>query len=256
MEYNQKGKVIARYVHGAGVDEPLAVDLPLPLLRKEGTKGRSNIYYYHADGLGSITALTDAKGKVVQRYDYDSFGKLKRHGHKVKQPYTYTAREYDRETGLYYYRARYYDAKVGRFISKDPILNPLNPMTIGLSRSANLMVWMAPYLISSPKILHPYIYVGNAPTIYTDSTGLIGWDTVIKQVLKQVAKRLLKEWSGDPIERGAEEERKALEQFYLEQYKRCLEGCGGEGRCDTEECKEKCYGQYTRDMERLKRAFR
>lgn len=35
--------------------------------------------------------------------------------------YTYTGREWDKETGLYYYRARYYDPIEGRFISKDPI---------------------------------------------------------------------------------------------------------------------------------------
>ena len=32
-----------------------------------------------------------------------------------------TGREFDKETGLYYYRARYYDPMEGRFISKDPI---------------------------------------------------------------------------------------------------------------------------------------
>ena len=36
-------------------------------------------------------------------------------------PYTFTGRRYDPETGLYYYRARYYDPKLGRFISRDPI---------------------------------------------------------------------------------------------------------------------------------------
>jgi len=35
--------------------------------------------------------------------------------------YTYTGREWDKETGLHYYRARYYDPMEGRFISKDPI---------------------------------------------------------------------------------------------------------------------------------------
>ena len=35
--------------------------------------------------------------------------------------YTYTGREWDKETGLYYYRHRYYDPMEGRFISKDPI---------------------------------------------------------------------------------------------------------------------------------------
>lgn len=37
------------------------------------------------------------------------------------EDYTYTAKEWDKETGLYYYRARYYDPSIGRFIQKDPI---------------------------------------------------------------------------------------------------------------------------------------
>jgi RHS repeat-associated protein len=35
--------------------------------------------------------------------------------------YAYTGREWDSETGIYYYRARYYEPKLGRFISEDPI---------------------------------------------------------------------------------------------------------------------------------------
>jgi RHS repeat-associated protein len=56
----------------------------------------------------------------VQTYNYDSFGNITPSG-GINQPYTYTAREYDNETGLYYYRARYYDPKAGRFITRDPI---------------------------------------------------------------------------------------------------------------------------------------
>ena len=40
---------------------------------------------------------------------------------KFTNPYTFTGRRFDPESGLYYYRARYYDAKLGRFLSRDPI---------------------------------------------------------------------------------------------------------------------------------------
>jgi RHS repeat-associated protein len=39
----------------------------------------------------------------------------------VTNSFRYTGREFDTETGLYYYRARYYDPEMGRFLSEDPI---------------------------------------------------------------------------------------------------------------------------------------
>jgi RHS repeat-associated protein len=41
----------------------------------------------------------------------------------LTQPYTYTGREYDSETRLYYYRQRYYNSEIGRFLQQDPIWN-------------------------------------------------------------------------------------------------------------------------------------
>jgi RHS repeat-associated protein len=108
MEYDQNSNITAKYTHGPNIDEPLAV--------QQGT----NIYYYHADGLGSITGLSNTSGSIVQTYSYDSFGNMTTTG-SISQPFTYTAREYDSETGMYFYRARYYDPTVGRFVTKDPI---------------------------------------------------------------------------------------------------------------------------------------
>jgi RHS repeat-associated protein len=96
------------YTNGTGTDEHLA-------LERNG-----NFYFYHADGLGSVTAITDQSKKIVQSYTYDSFGMVKP-STDFKNSYTYTGREWDRESGLYFYRARYYDPMEGRFISKDPI---------------------------------------------------------------------------------------------------------------------------------------
>ncbi len=72
-------------------DEPLAL---------QNAKG---VYYYHADGLGSIVALTDESETVVQDYQYGFYGDLKDRKNRIKQPYTYTGREFDRESGLCYY---------------------------------------------------------------------------------------------------------------------------------------------------------
>jgi RHS repeat-associated protein len=108
-DYTGLWTVRSKYVFGLGLDEPLSVD--------QG----GNLYYYHGDGLGNVNELTDGSGNVAKTYRYDSFGKISAQTGSLDQPFAFTGREYDAETGLYYYRARYYDPKAGRFISKDPI---------------------------------------------------------------------------------------------------------------------------------------
>ncbi len=108
-ELDNSGSVVASYTHGVGIDEPLA------MARSAATS------YYHADGLGSIASLTDASGQLTSTYVYNSFGSLTASTGATPNPYQYTGREFDSETGGYYYRARYYDPSVGRFISEDPI---------------------------------------------------------------------------------------------------------------------------------------
>jgi hypothetical protein len=81
------------------------------------TTGERNAhYYYHYDGLGSVVALTDSAGTTAEQYTYDVYGAaIIRNTHdeirntsSVGNPYFFTARRFDTETNLYYYRARYY----------------------------------------------------------------------------------------------------------------------------------------------------
>ncbi len=133
-ELDATGAVSAQYTQSLGIDEPLA------MYRNGGS------FFYHADGLGSIAALTDTTGSPAAAYVYDSFGNLIAQAGQLTNPFRYTAREFDSETGLYYYRARYYDSSVGRFLNEDPI--------------------------RFRGDIDFYSYVGNNPGIWLDGFGL------------------------------------------------------------------------------------
>ena len=136
LEFDGTNTQIARYTHGLGIDEPLIME----------RGGQS--FFYHTDGLGSIIDLTDINGAVAQSYVYDSFGNIEQQVGSMVNPYTYTGREFDSESGLYYYRARYYDSGMGRFINEDPI---------GFAGGDGNF----------------YRYVQNNPVIFVDPSGLI-----------------------------------------------------------------------------------
>jgi len=106
-EVDSSENVLARYTQGKGIDEPLAE-------LRSGTTS-----YYQADGLESVTSLTNSVGALANTYTYDSFGKLTGSTGTLTNPFQYTGREFDPETGIYEYRARYYDQSIGRFISED-----------------------------------------------------------------------------------------------------------------------------------------
>ena len=108
-QYDGSWNVTAKYIHTPDIDDPLTV-----------TQGE-NTYYYHRDGLGSVVNLTDSNGYIAKTYTYKSFGEINSETGSVVQPFAFTGREYDPESGLYFYRARYYDPRAGRFLTKDPI---------------------------------------------------------------------------------------------------------------------------------------
>jgi len=111
MEMNSEDSITANYTFGPGIDNPLMMN-----------RSDKN-YYYVKDGLGSVTALTDSTSNIIKEYKYSVFGKIvdETGDSTLANPFTYTAREYDKETGNYYYRARYYSPEMGRFISEDPL---------------------------------------------------------------------------------------------------------------------------------------
>lgn len=110
-ELDQSGQVIAHYLSGAEVDEWIA---------RYRSNGETN--WYLSDRLGTVQQIANQLGNLINELDYSSFGQiLNQTNPSVGNRFAFTGREYDAETGLYYYRARYYDPDLGRFISQDPI---------------------------------------------------------------------------------------------------------------------------------------
>ena len=80
-------------------------------------------FYYHPDHLGSSSYITNLDGEVVQHIEYVPFGEvfIEERNSIWNTPYLFNAKEFDEETGLYYYGARYYDPRLSLWISTDPM---------------------------------------------------------------------------------------------------------------------------------------
>jgi RHS repeat-associated protein len=120
-ERDGSDNVLNQYIYGNGIDEILRMD------KYNGTS--STPYYFHTNGIGSVTAITDANGDLVERISYDTFGMptfTDAAGEVVSKStisntLLFHGRRYDAETNLYYFRARYYDPIMGRFLQTDPM---------------------------------------------------------------------------------------------------------------------------------------
>ena len=82
-----------------------------------------DIFYYHTDHLGSTSYITDAKANVAQFDAYLPYGELlvDEHSSTEEMPYKFNGKEFDQETGLYYYGARYMNPKTSLWYGVDPL---------------------------------------------------------------------------------------------------------------------------------------
>lgn len=141
--YNTGGKVISE-IHSDGTQVQV-IWSNKPLVRIVNGKH----YYYIYNGHGDVVQVIDENGLVVNRYDYDEWGKTVHQEEGIENPIRYTGEYYDSESGNYYLRARYYSPAVQRFISRDPYEGE----------------------ITNPLSLNGYAYCGGNPLIYRDPSG-------------------------------------------------------------------------------------
>jgi RHS repeat-associated protein len=106
---------------------------------------------YHFDLRGSTVAITNANGKVTDRYQYSAYGEILSSSGNTDTPFLYNGRDgvMTDANGLYYMRARYYNPEIRRFVSQDTLLG----------------------VVINGQSLNRYAYCSNNPVNYVDSSG-------------------------------------------------------------------------------------
>jgi len=123
------------------------------------------VFYYHTDPAGTPLAMTDSSGNVVWKADYKPFGEEQSVTATVPNDKRFIGKEKDEETGFSYFGARYQNAKIGRFISPDPV-RAVDPRTSKTNEG----------MLLNPQRLNTYAYALNNPSRYIDPKGLWGED--------------------------------------------------------------------------------
>jgi len=136
IELDGNNEFVAAYLTGLGIDDII--------LRDTGTE----TVHYQKDALGSTIALSDNNGNVNDETEYTAFGNSKE-GASLSAEHGFTARMYEKDIELHYYRSRFYDSDVGQFLTRD-IESPI---------------------FNNPLSLHRFVYVENNPIKYLDPFG-------------------------------------------------------------------------------------
>ena len=84
---------------------------------------KEETFYYHSDHLGSTSYITDDKANITQYDAYLPYGELlvDEHSSSEDLPYKFNGKQFDEETGLYYYGARYMNPITSLWYGVDPL---------------------------------------------------------------------------------------------------------------------------------------
>jgi RHS repeat-associated protein len=148
----QQGKPLIRsYTWGPDLSGTMdgAGGIDSLLIVTDASTGTNYNHFAAYDGNGNVTALVKEDGTVTAQYEYSPFGQeIRSTGAMAKaNPFRWSTKFWDEETGLSYYGYRYYSPALGRWLGRDPL---------GETDESNL-----------------FLFVHNNPISATDLIGLL-----------------------------------------------------------------------------------
>jgi RHS repeat-associated protein len=135
---------------GAEVGSAVAVEL------RDSSSDPWKTYIPIHDFRGNIVCLVDKlTSTIAESYRYDAYGNARIYDSNdaeiqdsaIHNPWRFSSKRFDSETGYYYFTHRYYDSSVGRFVTTDPL---------GVTDGVNM-----------------YGYAGANPMMFVDPSGLL-----------------------------------------------------------------------------------
>jgi len=140
MRIKNEGSTVAKVIHNLFGNDIIGTN--------SVTSTSEERNYFLKDHLGSIKVIVNTSGSVVGYDDYDAFGLIMdgRNGGSSDETIKYTGKEYDEETGYYYFGARSYMPLIGRW----PVVDPMSEKYPGISN---------------------YAYCVNNPMLFVDPNG-------------------------------------------------------------------------------------
>lgn len=124
---DESGKIFQLRILGEGLGAEIGAACAIEL--------DSELYIPLHDARGNVTALLDQEGTLVESYRYDAFGI--EITSSTRNPWRFSSKRVDPETGFVFFGMRYYDPTIGKWLTQDPL---------GLQAGPNLYA----YLLNNP----------------------------------------------------------------------------------------------------------
>lgn len=170
-ELDGNGNVVSRFVYGENPFVPA-------YMTKSGVT-----YRILSDHLGSPRlVINTSNGSIVQRLDYDEFGRVVVDSNPGFQPFGFAGGHYDQDTKLVRFGVRDYDAVSGRWTAKDPIRfgagdtnlyayvsnDPINFIDVYGTDRAGTAIGVAKLAEKSPSVYESAVELANGGDVNAD----------------------------------------------------------------------------------------